>query len=98
MAYLGHLISASGVAMDTDKVAMVASWLAPRSTRGLRGFLGLAGYYRKFIRDFGLIAAPLARLLRKDAFAWDDEADAAFQALKGALSMGPVLQMPDFNK
>ena len=98
VAYLGHVISASGVAMDVDKVAMVASWPAPRSAHGLRGFLGLAGYYRKFIRDFGLIAAPLMRLLWKDAFAWDDEADAAFQALKGALSTGPVLQMPDFNK
>ena len=64
--------------MDADKVAAVASWPAPRSARGLRGFLGLADYYRKFIRDFGLIATPLTRLLRKDAFAWDDEADAAF--------------------
>jgi len=84
--------------MDADKVAAVASWPAPRSARGLRGFLGLADYYRKFIRDFGLIATPLTRLLRKDAFAWDDEADVAFQALKGALSTGPVLQMPNFDK
>ena len=78
MAYLGHMILARGVAMDTDKVAAVASWPAPRSARGLWGFLGLVGYYRKFIRDFGLIAAPLTRLLRKDAFAWDDKADVAF--------------------
>ena len=83
--------------MDADKVAAVASWPTPRSARALRGFLGLAGYYRKFIRDFGIIAAPLTRLLRRDAFAWDD-ADAAFQALQGALTTGPVLQMPDFSK
>ncbi|XP_066351553.1 uncharacterized mitochondrial protein AtMg00860-like [Miscanthus floridulus] len=78
VAYLGHVISASDVAMDTDKVAAVTSWLAPRSAHGLWGFLGLASYYRKFIHDFGFIAAPLTRLLQKDAFAWDDEADTAF--------------------
>jgi hypothetical protein len=85
---LGHVISKDGVAMDVAKVAAVTSWPTPRSARGLRGFLGLAGYYRKFIRDFGLIAAPLTRLLRRDAF----------QALKRALTTGPVLQMPDFDK
>lgn len=74
------------------------SWPVPRSARSRRGFLGLAGYYRKFIRDFATIAVPLTRLLRKGAFAWSTEADQAFQALKGALCTGPVLQMPDFNR
>jgi hypothetical protein len=55
--------------MDSDKAAAVTSWLALQSARGLRSFLGLAGYYRKFIRDFGTLAASLTRLLRKDAFA-----------------------------
>jgi hypothetical protein len=98
VAYLGHVISEAGVAMDADKVAVVFAWPQPRSARGLRGFLGLAGYYRKFIRDFGLIVAPLTRLLRRDAFTWDKEAEDAFQALKRALTTGPVLQMPDFDK
>jgi len=98
VAYLGHVISADSVAMDADKVATVTSWPAPHFVRCLRGFLGLTGYYRKFIRDFGTVVAPLMRLLRKDAFAWSDEADKAFQALKRALSIGPVLQLLDFNK
>jgi hypothetical protein len=85
VAYLGHVISAAGVAMDADKVAAIAAWPTLHSPRALRGFLGLAGYYQKFIRDFGLIASPLTRLLHRDAFACDDEATAAFEALKGAL-------------
>jgi hypothetical protein len=97
VAYLGHVILTSGVAMDADKVAAVASWPTPRSAQGLRGCLGHARYYRKFIHDFGVIAAPLTRLLRRDAFAWDNEIEAAFQALKRALTTGPVFQMPDFD-
>jgi hypothetical protein len=89
--YLGHVISAAGVAMDADKVSAVESWPVPCSARALPGFLGLAGYYRKFIRDFNIIAAPLTRLLRWDAFAWDDDAAVAFRALKAALTTGPVL-------
>jgi hypothetical protein len=93
VAYLGHVISAAGVAMDADEVSAVESWPEPRSARALRGFLGLAGYYRKFIREFGIIAAPLTRLLRRD-----DDAAMAFRALKAALTTRPILQMPDFDK
>lgn len=98
MAYLGHVISEGGVAIDANKVAAVSAWPTLCSARGLQGFLGLVGYYQKFIWDFGLIAAPLMCLLRRDAFVWDDDVTAAFEVLKGALSMGPVLQMPDFDK
>jgi hypothetical protein len=83
--------------MDADKVAAITAWPTPQSPRALRGFLGLAGYYRKYIRDFGLIAAPLTCLLRRDAFSWDKEATTAFAALQRALTTGPVLQMPDFD-
>lgn len=74
VAYLGHVINGDGVAMDGEKVEAVATWPPPRSARGLRGFLGLAGYYRWFIQSFGAIAAPLTALLKKDGFMWTLEA------------------------
>jgi len=96
VAYLGHTIPAHGVAMDQDKVSAVTHWPQPQSARDLRGFLGLAGYYRRFIQDFGTIAAPLTQLLRKDSFHWSDAAAQAFQNLKASLSTAPVLLLPDF--
>jgi len=96
--YLCHVISHEGVAMDTSKVAAVQSWPQPRSARGLRGFLGLAGYYRRFIKEYGAIAAPLTNLLRKNAFQWSMEAEAAFANLKSALSAAPVLHLPNFGR
>jgi hypothetical protein len=84
--------------MDGDKVAAVMGWPQPCSVRDLREFLGLAGYYRRFIKDYGAIAAPLTALLKKEAFAWTPVATAAFDSLKKALSAAPVLQLPDFDK
>lgn len=98
VAYLGHVISASEVAMDGDKVAAVASWPQPASARGLRGFLGLVGFYRRFIKDFGTVAVPLTQLLCKDSFRWSDDATAAFTALKTALATASVLHLPNFTK
>jgi hypothetical protein len=68
VGYLGHVISKDGVAMDGAKVQAVLDWLQPRSVRDVRRFLGLAGYYRRFIKNYGTIAEPLTHLLRKGAF------------------------------
>lgn len=97
VGYLGHVISAQGVSMDESKIQAVTTWPIPKSVRAVRGFLGLAGYYRRFIQDYGLIAAPLTRLLKKEGFLWDEAALTAFRDLKTALSKAPVLHLPDFG-
>jgi hypothetical protein len=73
--------------MDRDKVVGVSSWPQPRSVWGLRGFLSLVGYYRRFIKDYGAIVVPLTALL-KEAFSWTPDATAAFDALKQAHTAG----------
>jgi hypothetical protein len=84
--------------MDTTKVEVVQNWPQPKSVRGLRGFLGLAGYYRRFIANFGVIARPLTQLLKKEGFTWTMPATEAFEELKKSLTTAPVLQLPDFDK
>jgi hypothetical protein len=81
IAYLSHVISGTGVAMDRRKVQAVLDWPPPRFVKVVRAFLGLAGYYWRFIKGYGDIATPLTALLRKEAFCWGPEADAAFRAL-----------------
>jgi hypothetical protein len=98
VAYLDHTISGAGVAMDPAKVQAIHDWPRPRFARAVRGFLGLAGYYRKFVHNYGSIAAPLTALLKKDGFAWNSTAEEAFGALKAAVTSALVLTLPDFSK
>jgi len=95
--YLGHIVSQEGVKMDDKKVQVVLQWPVPSSLRQLRAFLGLASYYRKFIRHFAVVAAPLTDLLKKDAFLWSDRSIEAFHLLKQALAQAPILALPDFS-
>ena len=98
MEYLSHLISGHGFTMDPKKTEVMQHWPIPTSIKALRGLLGSSGYYRKFIKDYGLITAPLIALLKKDSFHWSHQADKAFHALKQAVSSPLVLALLDFSK
>ena len=95
ISFLGYRVSGSGIATDPSKTELIDTWPVPENLRQLRGFMGLASYYRRFVRDFAKMATPLNRLLRKDQrFEWTDDCQEAFDALKTALTSPPVLALP----
>lgn len=97
--FLGHTISAQGIMVDTKKTEAIAKWPVPTNTKELQSFLGLAGYYRRFICNFAVLALPLSALVKKDAkWEWNKTQDDAFRALKDALQSAPVLKLPDFER
>jgi hypothetical protein len=95
--YLGHIISAAGVQTDPSKIQDIVSWQTPANISELRGFLGLTGYYRRFIKGYATICKPLHEALQKTGFKWNAEQDTAFQLLKTVMSTPPILALPDFS-
>lgn len=96
--YLGHIVSRDGIRPNPDKIRAVTEFPIPKNTKGVRSFLGLANYYRRFVKGFATIAAPLNHLLRKHVrFKWDANCQRAFDALKQALVTAPILAFPDFS-
>ena len=97
--FLGHVISDQGIAVDPIKVEEVVKWESPKSATEIRSFVGLAGYYRRFIEGFSKIVAPLTLLTRKDQpFTWTDKCEESFQELKRRLTSAPILVIPDVGK
>ncbi|KAD3642141.1 hypothetical protein E3N88_31365 [Mikania micrantha] len=95
VAFLGHVISAEGIMIDPAKVEAITKWPTPTSVTEIRSFLGLAGYYRRFVEGFSKIVLPLTQLLRKGVkYSWNDECEKSFQELKKRLVSAPILSLP----
>ena len=97
VSYLGHIIFAQGVHPDPDKVRAIHKWPQPRSLTELRGFFGLIGFYRKFIKQYATLAAPLTDLLQHHKITWSQLAQQAFENLKLHIAKVSTLHLPDFK-
>ena len=95
--YLGHMVSAQGVKVDMQKIDAVVNWPLPQNITQLRGFLGLTGYYRCFVKGYASIAWPLTNMLKHNSFHWTSAFELAFLQLKKALTTTPTLALPDFS-
>ncbi|KAL0450940.1 UNVERIFIED_CONTAM: Retrovirus-related Pol polyprotein from transposon opus [Sesamum latifolium] len=95
IAFLGHVVSKEGVQPDPAKVRAILEWEPPKNVSEVRSFLGLAGYYRRFVKDFSVVAKPLTNLLKKNTpFNWNDRCAQSFEELKRRLTSAPILALP----
>lgn len=98
VSYLGHVISQDGVATDPKKVGKIKNWPTPKDVTDVRKFLGMTGYYRRFIQGYGTICRPIHDMLKKNGFQWGADQTTAFETLKHKLRTSPVLALPDFDQ
>jgi hypothetical protein len=99
VAFLGHILTAEGIEVDPSKVEAVSKWRQPTNVSEVRSFLGMAGYYRRFIKGFSSIARPMTELLKKDhKFVWTPKCEGSFQVIKEKLTTAPVLSLPDIHQ
>ncbi|XP_031494884.1 uncharacterized mitochondrial protein AtMg00860-like [Nymphaea colorata] len=98
ISYLGHMISQGRVSMEREKVQAIKEWRTSQSVRELHAFLGLTGYYRKFVYGYITVTATLTELTKKGKFVWTEKADQSFQRLKQAVTTVLVLQLPNFQQ
>jgi len=96
--YLGHIISSEGISVDPEKVKTIMEWLVPKNALEVRSFMGLAGYYRRFVEGFSKIEKPITTLQHKGVmYEWTKECDIAFIELKRLLTSAPILRVLDME-
>ena len=99
VVFLGFVVSGKGVDVDEEKIKAFLEWMPPQNVSQVRSFLGLAGFYRRFVKDFRTIVAPMNELTNKDTpCQWGDAQDKSFQELKMRLTSAPFLSLPNFGK
>jgi hypothetical protein len=99
LVFLGFLVSSKGIEVDESKIDAIKTWPQPMNLQQVRSFLGLDGFYRRFVNDFSTIASPLHALSKKNApFVWGTSQDMAFNELKSLLTHAPLLALPNFDK
>ncbi|KAA3484461.1 RNA-directed DNA polymerase-like protein [Gossypium australe] len=95
VGFWGHIVSGDGIRVDPSKIKAIVEWKPPRNVTKVRSFLGLVGYYRRFVKGFSMIATPITRLLQKDVkFDWSEKCQQSFEKLKALLTKAPVLVQP----
>ena len=99
VSFLGHIVSEEGIQVDPKKVEVIIEWKPLRNVTEVRSFLGLAGYYRRFVKGFSMTEAPMTRLLQKNVeFEWSEKFQSSFKKLKALLTEAPVLTQPTYGK
>ncbi len=98
LGFLRYVVSDQGIHIDEEKVQAILDWPEPKTVHEVRSFHGLATFYRRFIKGFSTIAAPLTDCLKRESFEWSVAAQASFENLKKDLTIAPILAVPDFDK
>jgi len=98
VVFLGYIVSVKGIQVDPSKVEAIKSWRTPSSMHDVRSFHGLASFYKRFIRNFSSIAAPMTKVLKGTKFVWTSQAQKSFEELKEKLTQELVLTLPSFDK